>query len=79
MENISVNLIIMIIAGDLEPSIAFDLSHFKPNEPYLFEILSISLGLNNDIGSHSFETSGKVLLVNVWLDGELLVDNTNKC
>jgi hypothetical protein len=60
-------------AGGVEPSIAFDLSHFKPNQQYLFEILSVSLGLNNGIGPHSFENKG--IVGNVWLDGELLIDN----
>jgi hypothetical protein len=60
-------------AGGVEPSIAFDLSHFKPNQQYLFEILSVSLGLNNGIGPNSFENKG--IVGNVWLDGELLIDN----
>jgi hypothetical protein len=53
--------------------LALDLSHFKPNQQYLFEILSISLGLSNGVGPNRFEQKG--IVGNVWLDGELLVDN----
>ena len=59
--------------GNVEPSIAFDLSHLKPNQQYLLEILSISLGLNNGVGPYGFENKG--IVGNVWLDGELLIDN----
>ena len=59
--------------GSVEAVIALDLSHFKPNQQYLFEILSISLGLNNGVGPDHFEQKG--IVGNVWLDGQLLVDN----
>ena len=49
--------------GVLTAIVPVDLSHFKPNQQYLFEILSISLGIDCDIGPHA------------WLDEELLFDN----
>ncbi len=38
--------------GPLDVSIAVDLSHFKPNQPYLFEILSIALGVYCGVGAN---------------------------
>jgi hypothetical protein len=60
-------------ASNVEPSIAFDLSHFKPNEQYLFEILSVSLGLSAGVGPYSFENKG--IVGNIWLDGEKVLEN----
>jgi hypothetical protein len=59
--------------GNLEAFIALDLSHFKTNQQYLFEILSISFGISNGAGPGHFEQKG--IVGNVWFDGELLVDN----
>ena len=60
-------------ATRIDDFVALDLSQFKPNEQYLFEILSISLGLHTDAAPGIFEYKG--ILGNVWLDGELLIDN----
>ncbi len=59
--------------GSVDALLALDLSHFKANQQYLFEILSVSLGLSNGVGAGRFEQKG--IAGNVWLDGELLVDN----
>jgi hypothetical protein len=56
--------------GGFEVSIALDLSHFKTNQQYLFEILSIALGINTAVGSHGYDHKG--IDGNVWLDGQLL-------
>jgi hypothetical protein len=53
--------------------VALDLSHFKINQQYLFEILSISLGLDNSVTAGHFEQKG--IVGNVWLDEQLLLDN----
>jgi hypothetical protein len=60
-------------SGDVEALLALDLSHFKINEQYVFEILSISLELNNGVGADQFEKKG--IVGNVWLHGQLLLDN----
>jgi hypothetical protein len=54
----------------LEVSVALDLSHFKTNQQYLFEILSVALGINTGVGSHGYDHKG--IDGNVWLDGQLL-------
>jgi hypothetical protein len=59
--------------GDVEAIVALDLSNFKANQQYLFEILSISLGLSNGVGESHYERKG--IVGNVWLDGDLLFDN----
>jgi hypothetical protein len=59
--------------GSVEPIVALDLSNFKTNQQYLFEILSISLGLNSGVPAYHLEYKG--IVGNVWLDGQLLVDN----
>jgi len=59
--------------GGLQASVALDLSHFKANQQYLFEIFSISLGINTGTGPNYFEQKG--IIGNVSLDGQLLVDN----
>jgi hypothetical protein len=59
--------------GGIETTVAFDLSHFKPNQQYLLEILSISLGLDNGAGPTHFEQKG--IIRNIWLDDQLLIDN----
>ena len=59
--------------GPRNVSIAVDLSQLRPNEQYLFEILSISLGINNGVSSWFIEYKG--IVGNVWLDGDLLIDN----
>ncbi|CAF1002231.1 unnamed protein product [Rotaria sordida] len=46
--------------GSLTATISLDLSTFKSNQQYLFEILSISLGINNDIWENNFDYKGLV-------------------
>jgi hypothetical protein len=58
--------------GRIEALVALDLSHFKTDQQYLFEILSISLGIDS-AGGGGFENKG--ILGNVWLNGQLLIDN----
>ncbi|CAF1216964.1 unnamed protein product [Adineta ricciae] len=41
--------------GNLESTITFDLSSFKLNQQYLFEILSISLRINSDVTAYNLE------------------------
>jgi hypothetical protein len=43
------------LQGTAECVVAFDLSHFKPNQDYLFEILPISLGLDNGAGAGYYD------------------------
>jgi hypothetical protein len=42
----------------LDATIALDLSHFKVNQQYLFEILSVSLGIDNNVGMGTFDYKG---------------------
>ena len=59
--------------GSIQATVSVDLSHFKANQQYLFEILSISLGLDNNVGPDRYETKG--IVGNVWIDEQLLFDN----
>ncbi|CAF1207104.1 unnamed protein product [Rotaria sordida] len=62
--------------GSLIATISLDLSIFKSNQQYLFEILSISLGIDNGVWDNNFEYKG--IVGNIWLDNQLLVnDETN--
>ena len=62
--------------SSLTATVSLDLSTFKPNQQYLFEILSISLGLDTGYGQNSFEYKG--IVGDVSLGGQLLVnDATN--
>jgi hypothetical protein len=61
------------VASIIQAQVALDLSNFKPNQQYLFEILSVSLGLNKDLVAGYMELKG--IVGNVWLDGQLLLDN----
>ena len=62
--------------GTITATIALDLSKFKLNQNYLFEILSISLGIDKSYGETTFDYKG--IVGNVWLGGELLTnDPTN--
>ena len=56
-------------------TVSLDLSTFKPNQQYLFEILSISLGLDNGVWGNNLERKG--IIGNVWLDGHSLLNDTN--
>jgi hypothetical protein len=60
--------------GGITATIALDLSNFKPNQQYLFEILSISLGIDNGIWAGGFEYKG--IVGNVWIEDQLLVNDT---
>ena len=58
--------------GTITITVTVDLSQFRPNEQYLFEILSVSLGIDNyNIGPNSFEYKG--IVGNVSLNGQILV------
>jgi hypothetical protein len=59
--------------GGLQISVALDLSHFKANQQYLFEILSISLGCNTGYGDNTFEYKG--IVGNVSISGQVLPYN----
>jgi beta-galactosidase len=59
--------------GSLTAAVALDLSIYKLNQQYLFEILSISLGLDVGYGENSFEYKG--IVGNVWLGGQLLAND----
>jgi len=54
--------------------VALDFSTFRPNEQYLFEILSISLGIDNGVGAGYFEYKG--IVGNVWIEDQLIVNDT---
>ena len=62
--------------GGIDANVTLNLSQFKPDQQYLFEILSISLGLCNHEGPGIDEYKG--IVGNVWLDGELLFDNVTE-
>ncbi|CAF1034774.1 unnamed protein product [Rotaria sordida] len=61
------------VGNSIEAYLAVDLSHFKPNQQYLFEILSISFGIFSGVETDFFEQKG--IVGNVWLDRQLLFDN----
>jgi hypothetical protein len=60
-------------AGSAEAFVVLDLSHFKANQQYLFEILSVSFGLFSGAYANTFDRKG--IVGNVWLDDQLLIDN----
>ena len=60
--------------GSLKATVALDLSKFKPNQQYLFEILSVSLGLYNGVGGRNFENKG--IVGKVWINNQLIVNDT---
>ncbi|UJR18590.1 hypothetical protein I4U23_005497 [Adineta vaga] len=58
--------------GTINVNITLNLSQFLPNQQYIFEILSVSLGIDNfNIGPGSFEYKG--IVGNVSLGGQSLV------
>jgi len=59
--------------GFLDTSTAVDLSTFEPNKEYLFEVLSISLGINNGVSSWFRENKG--IVGGIWINDDLLIDN----
>ena len=59
--------------GNTDAIVTLDLSNFTINQQYLFEILSISLGLNSGVPAYNLEYKG--IVGNVWFDGQILVDN----
>ena len=61
--------------GAVTATVALDLSKFKSNQPYLFEILSISLGLDNGVSSGSFEYKG--IVGKVTLNGQSLMNDSD--
>ena len=61
--------------GGITVSVALDLSNFKPNQQYLFEILSITLGLDNGMyGQVVLKHKG--IVGNIWIEDQLLVNDT---
>jgi hypothetical protein len=60
--------------GDVTATVSLDLSTFKPNEQYLFEILSVTLGLDNGVGAGRFEHKG--IVGNVLIENQLIVNDT---
>ncbi len=60
--------------GSLTATVSLDLSTFKANQQYLFEILSISFGLSTNYGQSTFDYKG--IVGNVWLDDQLIVNDT---
>ena len=64
--------------GPITATVSLNLSQFLPNRTYLFEILSISLGIDNyNIGPGHFEYKG--IVGDVSLDGQSLIGNeTNR-
>ena len=61
--------------GHVDASIVLDLSSFQSNQQYLFEILSISFGLFSGVDENIFEQKG--IDGNIWLDDELLMNDTS--
>lgn len=61
--------------GNVNATLAVDLSNFQADQEYLFEVLSVSLGLNTYVQPHRFEWKG--IVGNLTFDGELLVDQQN--
>jgi hypothetical protein len=59
--------------GTVEPFVAVDLSHFKSNQQYLLEILSLSIGVYSGVGANYFERKG--IDGYVWFDGQLIVND----
>jgi hypothetical protein len=58
--------------GTITATISLNLSQFLPHEQYLFEILSVSLGIDNtDIGPDHFDYKG--IVGNVSIDGPSLI------
>jgi len=60
--------------GSLNATIALDLSIYKLNQKYSFEILSISLGVDKGYGQNNFDYKG--IVGNVWLGEQLLTNDT---
>lgn len=61
--------------GSIKASVSLDLGRFKTSQVYLFEILSVSLGLDNGISENQFEYKG--IIGNVWLNGQSLIGDSS--
>ena len=61
--------------GNVQANLQFDLSNFQPNKQYLFEILSISFGLNAGVPAYNLDYKG--IVGNISLNGQILVDQVN--
>ena len=60
--------------GTITATLTLNLSQFLPNQQYLFEILSVSLGIDNfNIGPNNFDYKG--IVGDVSLDGQSLLGN----
>jgi hypothetical protein len=60
-------------AGEITATVSLDLSTFKANQQYSFQILSISLGIDNTVRAGRFEYKGVV--GNVWIGDQLIVND----
>jgi hypothetical protein len=60
--------------GTITINVTLNLTQFHPNQQYLFEILSVSLGIDNyNIGPGHFEYKG--IVGNISIDGQSLIGN----
>ena len=59
--------------GPVTATVALDLSRFVPNQVYLFEIVSISLGLDNGVSEDRFEYKG--IVGDVWIGDQSLTND----
>lgn len=60
--------------GTVTVNVTLNLTQFHPNQPYLLEILSVSLGIDNyNIGPGHFEYKG--IVGNISIDGQSLISN----
>ncbi len=60
--------------GPITATVELDLSKFKPNQKYLFEILSVSLGIGNGVRAGRFEYKG--IVGKIWIEDQLLINDT---
>ena len=61
--------------GPVRATVTVDLSIFTPNQQYLFEMFSISLGLYNSAKAGIFENKG--IVGRVWIENQLLTNDTS--
>jgi hypothetical protein len=60
--------------GGVTATVALDLSKFKPNQQYLLEILSVTLGIDNGVGAGYFEHKG--IVGNVLIEDQSIVNDS---
>lgn len=60
--------------GNITAKVILNMTQFRPNEQYLFEVLSVSLGIDNyNIGPGHFDHKG--IIGNISIDGQSLFGN----